>query len=325
MPQPVPTPDRQELFKDARSLPTPPAIVMQIVQLLSDENVAVEAVAGSVALDAALAGKVLRTVNSAAFSPAARVTRLDRAISFLGFGPFRSLLMGTAMSDLVPASGNAVATEIRRRSVINATLSKAFAEEVDVKISEEAFLGGLLGSLGHLVLARKAPTTHAYLCDQAGGWSVAPDEFALLGYTMDDVTSDLLTQWGMPDMIPEAIMLRSEARVDWSPRRATGDLVTSLRLGLMAERVLCNADAATALADLLTFGRQVLGLNLLRVSEILVATEPLVADLARSMKFDVPEHTHEAILEEALETLEARYTQSQAQAGPPPQTAPNRV
>lgn len=310
MTAPVPTPDRQELMRDARSLPTPPAIVMQIVQLLSDEEVSISDIAGSVSLDAALAGKVLRTVNSAAFSPAARVTRLDRAISFLGIGPFRSLLMGTAMSDLVPASGSAVATEIRRRSVINATLSKAFAEEVDVKISEEAFLGGLLGSLGHLVLARKAPATHAHLCDNANGWPTCADEFELLGYTVDDISSDLLSQWGMPEMIPEAIMLRSETRVDWTPRRATSDLVTSLRLGLMAERVLCNADSASALADLLTLGRNVLGLNLLRVSEILVATEPLVADLARSMKFDVPEHTHEAILEGALETLEARYSEA---------------
>ncbi len=309
MQPPVPTPDRKELLRDARSLPTPPAIVMQIVQLLSNEDVSISDIAGSVALDAVLAGKVLRTVNSAAFSPAARVTRLDRAISFLGIGPFRSLLMGTAMSDLVPASGMAVGTEIRRRSVINATLSKAFAEGVDVKISEEAFLGGLLGSLGHLVMARKAPAAHAHLCDIGNGWPTAPDEFELLGYTIDDVTSDLLAQWGMPDMIPEAIMLRSEDRIDWVPRRATADLVTSLRLGLMAERVLCNVDSASALADLLTYGRNVLGLNLLRVSEILVATEPLVADLARSMKFDVPEHTHEAILEDALETLEARYTQ----------------
>lgn len=310
MSSPVPTPDRQELMRDARSLPTPPAIVMQIVQLLSNEEVSISDIAGSVSLDAALAGKVLRTVNSAAFSPAARVTRLDRAISFLGIGPFRSLLMGTAMSDLVPSSGTAVATEIRRRSVINATLSKAFAEEVDVKISEEAFLGGLLGSLGHLVLARKAPATHAYLCENANGWPACADEFELLGYTVDDISSDLLSQWGMPEMIPEAIMLRSETRVDWTPRRATSDLVTSLRLGLMAERVLCNADSASALADLLTLGRNVLGLNLLRVSEILVATEPLVADLARSMKFEVPEHTHEAILEGALETLEARYSET---------------
>ena len=309
MSSPVPTPDRQALMRDARSLPTPPAIVMQIVQLLANEEVSISDIAASVSLDAALTGKVLRTVNSAAFSPAARVTRVDRAISFLGIGPFRSLLMGTAMSELVPASDTAVATEIRRRSVINATLSKAFAEEVDVKISEEAFLGGLLGSLGHLVLARKAPMTHAHLCEVGDGWSTALDEFELLGYTIDDVSSDLLAQWGMPEMIPEAIMLRSETRMDWTPRRATDDLVTSLRLGLMAERVLCNADSASALADLLTLGRQVLGLNLLRVSEILVATEPLVANLARSMKFEVPEHTHEAILEDALETLEARYTQ----------------
>ncbi len=310
MQPPVPTPDRHDLLRDARSLPTPPAIVMQITQLLANEEVSIADIASNVSLDAALAGKVLRTVNSAAFSPAARVTRLDRAISFLGIGPFRSLLMGTAMSDLVPASGTAVSTEIRRRSVINATLSKAFAEEVDLKICEEAFLGGLLGSLGHLVLARKAPETHDHLCSLGDGWPTAPDEFELLGYTVDDVSADLLAQWGMPDMIPEAIMLRSDSRIDWTPRRASEDLVISLRLGLMAERVLCNEDSASALADLLTFGRNVLGLNLLRVSEILVATEPLVADLARSMKFEVPKHTHEAILEGALETLEARYTQS---------------
>ncbi len=298
-------PKRDELLLDVGSLPTPPAIVMQIVKLLGDENVSVSDLASSVALDAALAGRVLRTVNSVAFSPASRVIRLELAISMLGLKPFRSLVMRTAMRDIVPAAESAAATEIRRRTILNATLSQAFAEELDPDIAEEAFLGGLLGALGHLVMARKAPEVHQQLRRLGQGWPHPHQENQLLGYIIDDVTGDLLSSWSMPDVLFEAIMLRSETRISWKPRSASAGLVSALRLGLLAERVLCDGDAASALGDLLAYARTVLGLDLLRLSEILVGTEPLVAELARSMNFEVPaEGEHEAVVAEAIRVLE---------------------
>jgi HD-like signal output (HDOD) protein len=297
-------PDREDLLRDASVLPTPPAIVLQIVRLVADENVSIGKIADSVALDAPLAGRVLKAVNSAAYSPRSRIVRLDQAVSLLGLKRFRSLLMSSAMSGMVPA-GEDAASQIRRRTIINATLSKAFAEEVNPSLSEEAFLGGLLGALGHLVFARRSPDAHRHLCDAGGNWPTPDGEQELLGYLIDDVTADLLTTWAMPEILSEGIKLRSMTRQDWIPRETDADLVTSLRLGLLAERVLCGTDPGESLKVLLDVGRRVLGLELLRLSEILVGTEPLVVELGRSMNFDVPaEGEHEAVLAEAMQLIE---------------------
>ncbi len=298
-------PDRKNLVVDPRHLPTPPAIVLQIIRQLSDENIAIEELADSVSLDGALAGSVLRMVNSAAFSPGTRVVRLGQAINMMGLKAFRSIVMGSAMKDLVPDTDSSTAAEIRRRTLVNATLSRAFANELNPLVADEAFLGGLLGSLGHLVFDRKAPEVHAYLRELGGGWPQPRDEVRILGYIIDDVTGDLLSSWSIPDRVYEAIMLRSETRKDWLPRVTDPDLVTALRLGLVAEGVLCGSDDEAGLGDLVELSREVLGLELLALTEILIETKPLVAELARSLKFEVPsDGRYEAVLADAMTTLE---------------------
>lgn len=308
-------PEREELLRDASALPTPPAIVLQIVRLVADENISIGKIADSVALDAPLTGRVLKAVNSAAYSPRSRIVRLDQAVSLLGLKRFRSLLMSSAMGGMVP-DGEEAARQIRRRTIINATLSKAFAEEVNPSIAEEAFLGGLLGALGHLVIARRAPEAHRHLCEKGGNWPVPVDENDLLGYLVDDVTADLLTEWAMPEMLSEAVKLRSVERQEWLPRETDADLVTSLRLGLLAERVLCGTSPGDDLKILLDVGRKVLGLELLRLSEILVGTEPLVVELGRSMNFDVPdEGEHQSVIEQALRLIDGDESEQLAELG----------
>ncbi|MFT7598955.1 MAG: HD-like signal output (HDOD) protein [Acidimicrobiales bacterium] len=277
--------------------------MLKIARQLMDDEVAISELATSVALDAALASEVLKLANSAAFSPVTPVTRLDQGIKMMGLSAFRSLVMKSAVSDLMPSTEVATAGQIRRRTIVNATLSRAFATEIDPDIAEDAFLAGMLGSLGHLVLARKAPEVHKHLQEMSDGWPLPIHEESVLGYCVDDETGDLLSSSAMLDHLYEAIILRSEIRQDWVPKVADSKLVTALRLGLLAERVLCASEenAAVPLRDLLDVGRDILGLELVRLSEILVDTEPLVAELARSLQFEVPDvGEYKAVLAEAL-------------------------
>ncbi|MGH1503316.1 MAG: HDOD domain-containing protein [Acidimicrobiales bacterium] len=303
-------PSREELLVDPSKLPTPPAIVLQVIRHIGDEdNVSVAKLSEIISQDASLAASLLRLANSALYSPADRVTTLPRALMTIGLRQLRVHIMTTSMRQILPEEnkGALSADEIRTRTVINGTMSRIFAEKLSPGIAEEAFLGGLLGSLGHLVLAQRAPAIYDYLVQASGGWPDQIHEMDLLGYSLDDVTGDLLGLWELPANLAEAVVLRSHHRVGWEADDVDAELVDALRLGLLAERVLTGGDAAEPLKELLDVARPLFGYDLLALSNILVEAEPVVADIAESMQFrdPTPEGGYGEQLTTARETLEA--------------------
>ncbi len=297
-------PSKNQILADASALPSPPMVVLELLRLVNDEDVSLGVLSDGVSRDAALAGELLKTVNSAAFGLATQVSRIDRAISTLGLRGFRSLLARRAMRDLVPTNCDDVTAEIRRRSVVNATLARSFAHELDPNQAEEAFLVGLLGSLGHLALARVASPVHRALSEACDGWPREAAERELLGYSTDEVTAELMTRWSMPELVAEAVLLRGSFGRSRTPGRASPRLIEALRLAQMAEHVLCGSTPTSDLSDLVNAARSSSSLELLRLSEILVETEALVIDLAHDLRFEAPEvGSHREIVDRAMEAL----------------------
>ncbi len=303
-------PTRSELLVDPSKLPTPPAIVLQVIRHIGDEdNVSVATLADIISHDPSLAAGILQVANSAMYSPTDRVTTLPRALMTIGLRQLRVHIMTTSMRQILPSKskGPLSADEIRTRTVVNGTMSKTFAEKLFPHVAEEAFLGGLLGSLGHLVLAQQAPAVYEYLAHASGGWPDPIHEADLLGFSLDDITGDLLRLWQLPEDLAEGVILRSHHRAGWEADEVDEDLVKSLRLGLLAERVLSDTETAEALSDLLDVARPMFGFNLLELSDILVEAEPVVAEIAESMSFrDPTDGTYAERLAEATEKLEAQ-------------------
>ncbi|MDA3038888.1 MAG: HDOD domain-containing protein [Actinomycetota bacterium] len=297
-------PSKDQILADAAALPSPPMVVLELLRLANDEDVKLGEVADVVSRDAALAGELLKTVNSPAFGLATPVSRLDRAISIIGRRGFRSLLARRAMRDLVPSNSDEISAEIRRRSVVNATLARSFAHELDPSLAEEAFLVGLLGSLGHLALARVASSVHLAPSESCGGWPREAAERELLGYSTDEVSSELMIRWSMPELVAEAVLLRGDLGLTRTPRQASAGLIEALRLAQQAEHVLCGSIPGVDLAELMNGVRSSGSLERLKLSEILFATEELVIDLARDLRFEAPAvGSYREIVDQAMEAL----------------------
>ena len=301
-------PSRQELLVDPDALPSPPIIALEILRKLADEDrLNMRDLAKTVSRDVRLTAEVIRTANSAAYGAKSKVTSIDLALSMLGARALRLLVISTSMSKLMPQSSDSqdLVTMARKRTLVCATLSRTFANELNPSVADEAFLAGLLGSLGHLVLNTVAPEVHNLLMSRSCGWPSAPDEYALLGYSTDEVTADLLLAWGMPDVLAEALSLRDAVHAKVTPQHASEDLVHALRLGLMAETVLCGSDSGQALFALLEQARGILGLELVTLSDILVDAEPVVAEVASSVDFEAPDALHAELVREATEAMQA--------------------
>lgn len=304
----VQLPTRRDLLVDPDSLPSPPVVALEILRKLADEdNLNMREISSLISQDVRLTTAVIRNANSAASGAKSKVTSIDLALSMMGARALRVLVISTSMSTLMPEKPESkeFMAEARKRTLVCATLSRTFAMEINPAIADEAFLVGLLGSLGHLVLHTVAPSVHSQLMLSAvEGWPSASEEYQFLGYSSDEVTADLLVNWGMPEVLAEAAALRDALHSAVSPRLASRDLIVALRLGLMSEKVLCGNDSGQALFALLDQARGVLGLELVTLSDILVDAEPVVAEVAASVNFAAPEGLHAELLREATEAMQ---------------------
>src|SRR5207248_676768 len=68
-------------------LPSLPSIALQIVQKTKAPDCTVEEIARLLALDPAIFGKVLKTLNSALYALSQPVSSLNRAVTVLGLRP----------------------------------------------------------------------------------------------------------------------------------------------------------------------------------------------------------------------------------------------
>lgn len=299
-------PARHDLLVDPGSLPSPPAVALEILRRLSDEDrIDMREISSLVSQDLRLTTAIIRNANSAAAGASTKVTSIDLALSMMGARGLRTMVISTSMSTLmnIDKESQEFVTEARKRTLVCATLSRTFANEINPAVADEAFLVGLLGSLGHLVLRTVSRDVHDTLMSESAGWPSAAEEYDLLGYSTDEIAADLLVSWGMPDVLAEAVALRDAVHSAAAPRLANKDLVVALRLGLMAEKVLCSADSGQALFALLDQARGVLGLELVTLSDILVDAEPVVAEVAASVNFDIPEGVHADLVREATEAM----------------------
>ena len=85
-------PDKlQRRLEACRTLPTVPAVALQILNLCQDEEVGIGKISRVLAGDPALCAEVLKFANSASYGARCQVTTLERAVTLLGINATLSL------------------------------------------------------------------------------------------------------------------------------------------------------------------------------------------------------------------------------------------
>ena len=89
--------DLEKLAATIEDLPTLPEVAISIFNLIEDPKSSARDIQRVMSEDPALAGKVLRLVNSAYFGFAHKISDLGHAIVILGFATIRSIAMGISI------------------------------------------------------------------------------------------------------------------------------------------------------------------------------------------------------------------------------------
>ena len=187
------------------SLPSPPFVAMEIIRLTRDEDSAGD-LAAVLSQDPVLATRILQIANSPAYGLSREVTSIDRATALLGLKAVKMMALSFSLaSEMADSSGVLSMETYWYHSLLNAVAARRWAEQMTPGMAEEAFLVGLLSHLGRLVLAESKPVEFAkVLASNRTGWPTHADEANVFGFSSADVTSLILREWGLPELICES-------------------------------------------------------------------------------------------------------------------------
>jgi putative nucleotidyltransferase with HDIG domain len=197
-----------DLAAGVQDLPSLPAVVMDLLNSIEQEDVDISVLARKVAYDQALTAKTLRLANASSFGLQVKVTTIQQAITFLGFQTTRNLIMAAAITGCFPA-GRCPGFDDKafwRHSVATAVCARALARRLRFN-QDYAFTAGLLHDIGRLVLVTAYPDAYRTVigmrASQPGGWVQA--ERAVLGVDHVDAGVALAERWNFSDTMRQAI------------------------------------------------------------------------------------------------------------------------
>ncbi|RUP25326.1 MAG: HDOD domain-containing protein [Curvibacter sp.] len=200
--------DRAHCIDQVRALPSLPAVVVQLMALLQQQDVNLDPIVETLSLDQALVAKVLQLANSPFYGMSGRITSIRDGINILGLRPLGTLVLAAVLTvQFERMHGKALhLDEFWNHSIACGVAARALAEDKGLD-EASAFTAGLLHDVGLLVLDSLYPIEMA----QAMQWAAEHDaphlqaERALLGVSHAEVGAWLAAHWHFPPEVVEAI------------------------------------------------------------------------------------------------------------------------
>jgi putative nucleotidyltransferase with HDIG domain len=197
-----------DIVRHLEDLPSLPAVVMELLSSIDQEDVDISVLAKKVSHDQALTAKTLRLANSSLFGLQVKVTTIQQAITFLGFQTTRNLITAAAVTGCFP-SGQCPGFDDKafwRHSIAAAACCKVIARRVRLN-QDYAFTAGLLHDIGRLVLVSTfAPEYQKVMAyRKANDGYVLDAERAVMGVDHVQAGVALAEHWGFSDTMKTAI------------------------------------------------------------------------------------------------------------------------
>jgi HD-like signal output (HDOD) protein len=146
-------------------MPALPVTVAKVLEITNNPKTSPADLNQIISLDPVLMGKVMRLINSAYYSLPNQITSLVRAIIMLGINTVKNLALSTAVLGTLGRASDFQALNMEgfwRHSISVGVTAKLIATHgnVDPKLREEYFIGGLLHDIGKIPLNNKLATEY---------------------------------------------------------------------------------------------------------------------------------------------------------------------
>ncbi len=199
-----------EAILSSERLPSLPEVAARIVEIARDPDPDFDRLIDTIRMDPAIAGKILKTANSALLGMRTRAGSIEQAVPRLGTTMVRTLVLSFCLAEYQNKSSlnlRPYYQQIWRESLTQAATAESLAERQGGKVdSANWFLAGLIQDIGRLALlhtCREDYVEHVLECtdDQ----SHREREQRWFGFTHVDVSLGLCRRWNLDAEIIDAV------------------------------------------------------------------------------------------------------------------------
>jgi putative nucleotidyltransferase with HDIG domain len=209
--------DRNALMEKAHrmveqidDLPTIPAVATQVLQLLNQPDVEIEAVADLMLSDPVMTARVLKLINSPVFKPEREITSLKMALVYMGLRHIREVALTTSLIDVFGDDTGALRLEaFWKHSFGVGMVSKIIARNVGYKDLEKAYISGIIHDLGEVFLSTYMREQFCQVLSSIKNLptKLVDAEIQQLGTSHCEIGLCMARRWNFPESYCEVIAL----------------------------------------------------------------------------------------------------------------------
>jgi HD-like signal output (HDOD) protein len=273
---------------DNPRLPSPPAVVLQIVDKASRPDCNADEILALLGQDSGLCCQVLKTVNSGLYGLSKPVGSLKQAVALLGMRPLRSLVLSLALPAIRTPDKDDLILKYWQESVAGAVIARELARFARRKESEDDLVAGLLRDLGMLVLREAFPGDYRGLwarCSQKWAQRQCDEERETFGVDHAEISAGLLHGWNLP---PEIYMpIRFHHDPESFTDAARPDLERAWVLCFASKVAMLDGKSPKMVSELLKIAEARFAMNQASLIKFLGTVMPAIQEFAALLKVDM--------------------------------------
>ncbi len=194
----------EQLLLKELILPSPPAVAIQILNAVQNEDTALKELVKIISIDPALTIKMLKIANSSLYSQGHEVTSIKRAVTILGTNIIKNIALSfVIVTDYCKKDGlNFDFEAFWRRSVTSAVAAEILAKKLQ-QHNDEIFVTALLHNIGMVILYLNHQNSYKDLFRKSRdtGQDLSKLEQEQYSYDHQQVGALLIKKWGLSDKI----------------------------------------------------------------------------------------------------------------------------
>lgn len=207
--------DVREIIQNLKDLPAMPNVVVIALEVIKNPNSSAKQLAHTIENDHAITSSILKIVNSSYFGLANQVTSIDKAITLLGFGEIKNIILSFAMKPMISTQGG---KDIWEHSLKTAIASELLAKKLGRDNPDECFALGLLHDMGKLVFMLYNPAAAAEVVKMVNrGVDIFLAERMAFGFDHTIAGYELGAHWRLPKLIQQAMKYHHRPQMSEQP------------------------------------------------------------------------------------------------------------
>jgi len=212
------------LLSHLDALPALPDSVQRVKQMIDDDAGSGAEIGEVISQDPAIAAKVLKVANSAAYGFSHQVDNVGLAVSLLGLLETYAVVISTAVVSAFDSRGSFNYNVFWQESLLCATVTNAMSKAFGAR-STGIFSAGLLHDIGRAGLAQVVPRHYENVDDTLTGRALIRAEEELMGINHAEAGYQLAAHWNLPPVLAECIRYHHAPELAASPYQKAAALV----------------------------------------------------------------------------------------------------